>query len=173
MSPAGKETFLATWGAFKKARPELAGHGERLLRPFGEEIGFGLIATVRKDGGPRVHPCCPALSDKALYVFIPKRSPKLHDLLRDGRYALQAIPGKEDEEFYLTGRARRIDDDNTRYAAAQVAKMGSHRVGDHFEAPADEVLFELSIERALHTTWENWAQPGTRPIYEKWIEEKA
>jgi hypothetical protein len=106
-------------------------------------------------------------------VFVVKTSPKLNDLTRDGRYALHAFPADQDEEFYLAGRARRIDDQATRYSAAQAAQIGSHRVGDHFEPPADEVLFELSIERALHTTWENWAQPGTRPIYEKWIEEKA
>ncbi|HET9200351.1 MAG TPA: pyridoxamine 5'-phosphate oxidase family protein [Dehalococcoidia bacterium] len=161
---------MATWGDFKETRPELAAHGERLIKQHG--IGLGFIATIRKDGGPRLHPCCPALSDSALYVFVVETSPKLQDLLRDPRYALHAFPAEQDEEFYVAGRARRMDDDATRYTAAQAAQIGSHRVGDHFEAPADEVLFELSIERALHTTWENWAKPGTRPIYTKWNEEK-
>jgi hypothetical protein len=171
MSPAGKETTLATWGEFKKARPELAAHGERLLKQHG--IGLGFIATIRKDVGPRLHPCCPGLGENALYVFVVETSPKLHDLTRDGRYALHAFPADKDEELYVAGRARRVDDKETRNLAAQAAQIASHRVGDHFEAPADEVLFELNIERALHTTWENWAQPGTRPIYEKWIEEKT
>lgn len=162
---------MATWGEFKKERPDLAEHGHRLFKKHG--IGLGFIATVRKDGGPRIHPCCPALADEQLYVFVVERSPKVHDLVRDGRYALHAFPADEDEEFYITGRAERRDDDETRYLAAQAAAIGSHKVGDHFEPPKDEVLFALSIERALHTTWENWAKPGTRPIYTKWIEEKT
>ena len=162
---------MATWGEFKSASPQLAEHGLRLFKQHG--IGLGFIATVRKDGGPRVHPCCPALGEEGLYVFVVERSPKLHDLTRDGRYALHAFPADEDEEFYVSGRATRRDDDETRYLAAQAAAIGSHRVDDHFEPPADEVLFELTLERALHTTWENWGQPGTRPIYQKWNEEKT
>jgi hypothetical protein len=31
------------------------------------------------------------------------------------------------------------------------------------------VLYELRINRALHTTWRNPRQPDTEPIHTKWI----
>ena len=38
-------------------------------------------------------------------------SPKLHDLLRDGRYALHSdLSPDNDDEFYLTGRVRPVED---------------------------------------------------------------
>lgn len=151
---------MATWGELKEARPDLAEHGARLLKQYAVAMAF--IATLRKDGAPRLHPCCPALTETGLYVFIPHTSPKLHDLSRDPRYALHTfLPEEGDEEFYVAGKAARVDDPDVR--AAMVA---TH----HYAPPADEAFFELSIERALHTTWENWATPETRPIYEKWQE---
>ena len=32
----------------------------------------------------------------------------------------------------------------------------------------DEVLFELLLERVLHTTWENWGTTDIRPRYRRW-----
>jgi Pyridoxamine 5'-phosphate oxidase len=160
---------VTTWEQFAEQQPGMAADGARLLEYFGQGLGF--IATVRKDGGPRVHPCCPTLAGGRLWVFVVKTSPKLQDLMRDGRYALHTFPlppQGQDEEFYVSGRAGRSDDPAARKMVAEAARMGSHRVDDGYEAPDKEVLFELSIERALHTTWENWAQPGTRPIYTKW-----
>jgi hypothetical protein len=140
------------WTEFAHAAPQIAAEGERLLQQFG--IGLAFIATTRKDGGPRLHPCCPQLADGRLYVFVTGPSPKRFDLERDGRHALHTFPPADDDEFYCTGRARSIGDASVRAAIAQRAK---HDVRD------DEVLFELSIERALFTTWINPRQPDTRP----------
>ncbi len=46
-----------TWGEFEQAQPGLAEAGGALLYQFG--VGLALLATVRRDGGPRVHPMCP------------------------------------------------------------------------------------------------------------------
>jgi hypothetical protein len=147
-----------TWADFSKVAPKVSGEGERLLHQFG--IGLAFIATTRKDGGPRLHPCCPLLADGHLYVFVTGPSPKRFDLERDGRYALHSFPpAGNDDEFYCTGRVRAIEDDAQRAAIAQRAK---HNVRD------DEVLFELLLERALFTTWINPRQPDTRPVYSKW-----
>lgn len=146
-----------SWADFKRSRPDLAGRGAELIKRHG--VGLGFIATVRPDGGPRVHPCCPAITDTGLYVFVVDRSPKYRDLLRDPRYALHAFPADQDEEFYVAGAAARIDD-----ASVWEAVVATH----HYRPREDERLFELRIDRALHTTWTNWAQPDTKPNYTRW-----
>ena len=96
---------MVTWKQFEESEPELAALGEGQLFQFG--VGLAFLATVRKDGAPRLHPLCPVLHDGHLYIFVPQSSPKREDLLRDGRYALQVFPPPKEvsEEFYLTGKA--------------------------------------------------------------------
>jgi len=149
------------WSDFERAAPGLAAVGRRLIYCVGPDgPGLGFLATTRVDGGPRVHPVCPALHDGALVVFVIGASPKRRDLARDGRYALHAFPGQDDDEsFYCTGPAREIRDPARRRAAeASVV---------HTVKP-DEVPFELALERVLHTTWIAPRTPATRPVYEKW-----
>lgn len=50
-----------TWTEFERQQPALADAGRRQLYQVG--IGLAFLATVRPDGGPRVHPVCPVLSD--------------------------------------------------------------------------------------------------------------
>ncbi len=86
---------------------DLASAGEELLYQFG--VGLGFLATVRSDGGPRVHPMCPLLHEAGLYGFLVP-SPKRGDLLRDGRFSIHSFPSEENEDaFYITGRARMIE----------------------------------------------------------------
>src|SRR3954471_2866956 len=117
--------------------PDMAATGRQLLYQFGP--GLGYIATVRKDGGPRVHPFCPILDDGQLWAFILTASPKGRDLLRDGRYALHAFPKPEtDDEFYVSGTAVVVDDPATR---TSVTNATTANVGQ-----AEETLFALDIE---------------------------
>ena len=80
---------MLTWGELRAARPDLAETGRALLYQVG--VGLGYLATVRADGGPRVHPVCPILTDDGIYLFVVS-SPKRADLRRDPRYALHAFP---------------------------------------------------------------------------------
>src|SRR5204863_7350541 len=107
---------MVTWKEFATVEPDLADVGRALLFQFG--VGLAFLATVRKDGGPRLHPVCPVLSHGRLYVLIILTSPKQQDLLRDGRYALQTFPQPKPDsaEFYLTGRADLIEDTRLRRA---------------------------------------------------------
>jgi len=150
--------MMVTWQEFATARPDLAFIGERLLYQY--QVGYAFLATIRKDGGPRLHPVCPAIANGHLYVFIGDTSPKMADLLREERYALHTFPPEQgDEEFYCTGRARPVD--GTQLRAEVIAVYHRH--------PRDsEMLFELMIEHVLHTIWENWATPKSRPVYTKW-----
>src|SRR5262249_55342210 len=137
---------MVTWKEFEAAAPELARAGRSLLNQFG--VGLAFLATVRKDGAPRLHPVCPVLSDDRLFVLITPASPKRHDLLRDGRYALQTFPQPKpgSDEFYITGKAVVVDDPATRSAILRDAK--------HM-ANAQETPLELLIDRVMHTRWEH------------------
>src|SRR4051812_21086285 len=73
-------TPMVTWHEFAAAEPELAVAGRSLLFQFG--VGLAFLATVRKDGAPRLHPLCPVLSNDRLFVLITPTSPKRYDLLR-------------------------------------------------------------------------------------------
>jgi hypothetical protein len=57
---------MTTWQEFTASKPELAAIGKRLFmlgpESGGFEGGLAYLATIRKDGGPRIHPISPALS---------------------------------------------------------------------------------------------------------------
>lgn len=150
---------MVTWKDLSVAAPELARVGSTLLNQFG--VGLAFLATVRGDGAPRLHPVCPVISGERLFVLITTTSPKHQDLIRDGRYALQTFPQPKpgSDEFSLAGRARLIDDAATRTAVLRDAR---HR------ADEAEALFELWIERVMHTRWENVLTPDMRPVRRKW-----
>ena len=95
---------MASWSEFAADAPRLADGIRPLMQQYGP--GFGYLATVRADGGPRVHPVSPVITDDGLYCFVID-SPKRRDLERDGRYALHSFPPEEsDDEAYVAGRAR-------------------------------------------------------------------
>ncbi|MGH7315228.1 MAG: pyridoxamine 5'-phosphate oxidase family protein [Candidatus Rokuibacteriota bacterium] len=150
---------MVTWKDFAAAAPELAQVGSALLNQFG--VGLAFLATVRRDGAPRLHPVCPVISGERLFVLITPTSPKRQDLIQDGRYALQAFPQPKpgSDEFYLAGQARLIDDPATRTAVLRDAK---HR------ADESETTFELWIERVMHTRWENVLTPEMHPRHRTW-----
>jgi hypothetical protein len=153
---------MATWAEFESAAPELAAAGKKLVYQFG--IGLGYLATVRKDGGPRVHPFCPVMADGGLYgLIIP--SPKQDDLVRDGRYAFHTFPSADrDDEFYLTGTARRLDD----RALEQHVREAFEATGGHSDST--ESLFEFHIERAFLAAYQPRAEGWWPPAHTTWRE---
>jgi hypothetical protein len=148
---------MAEWAAFAAAMPEMAAAGRQLLYQYGP--GLGYLATVRPDGGPRLHPVCPTLVDDRLFVAVLARSPKCGDLLRDGRYALHATGADDvDDEFALQGRAHRAGADGIATCERGLARDG---VASH-----DHVVFELDVERAL---WSKYGpRPSWPPVYTRW-----
>ena len=82
---------MASWEEFEEGRPDLAAAGRALFYQFG--VGLAFLATVRRDGGPRVHPMCPLIHGGGLFAFIVP-GPKQADLRRDGRYALHSFPAR-------------------------------------------------------------------------------
>jgi hypothetical protein len=113
---------MVSWPQFAAAAPGLATDVRALLEQYGR--GLAYLATVRADGGPRVHPVAPVFTDDGLFCFV-MRSPKRRDLERDGRYALHSFPSEDsDDEAYLAGTAvpvtdpRRVDQLASRFGAA-------------------------------------------------------
>jgi Pyridoxamine 5'-phosphate oxidase len=154
---------MASWETFEREQPEMAAAGRRLIYQQGPEApGYAFLGTVRRDGGPRVHPISPVIAGGGLYAFIVNLGYKYHDLLREPRYALHAFtPPAGGEEFYVTGGASTVTDAAER-AAVRGATGGA--LGNH----DFEVLFRFDIERALHTKWENWGRAQTWPTFTKW-----
>src|SRR5258706_11476503 len=111
-------TSWYSWSDFAGASPRLAADVRALMELYGQ--GFGYLATVRRDGGPRLHPVSPVIAEGGLYCFVTL-SPNRGDLERDGRYALHAYPADHShDEAYLTGRARAVHDDLRRHRLAQL-----------------------------------------------------
>ena len=150
---------MVTWKELAAAEPGLADVGRSLLFQF--NVGLAFLATVRRDGAPRLHPVCPVLSNGRLFVLITPTSPKRHDLLRDGRYALQSFPQPKagSDEFFIAGKAMPVNDSAAR---ADILRDATHM------ADASETAFELWIDRVMHTRWENVLTPQMRSVHRKW-----
>jgi hypothetical protein len=129
-----------SWADFAEASPLLAADVRLLFEQYGR--GFAYLATIRRDGGPRIHPIAPVITEGGLYGFVLP-SPKRNDLIRDGRYALHAYPPEHsDDEAYLSGHARPVTDDRRRDRVARI-----HRASPD----VDWQLFEFAVEVAMVT----------------------
>lgn len=154
---------MVTWSEFEAAAPSLAKQACRLF--YRTETGEALLATVRGDGLPRIHPIYLAVVEGRLVAFITS-SAKAVDLATDGRFALHnhQDPSTPDE-VQLRGRVRSVDDAATRARFADAW---------YFETTEEYRLFEFMIEHALlgergpndwpprYTSWKsaNGAQNG-------------
>lgn len=152
---------MATWEAFATSAPDLAAAGAGLLTQFGPGLAF--LATVRADGGPRLHPICPVIANGELWAVVITASPKCADLRRDGRFALHSFPPEEvDDEFAIRGTAIEAHDVEpgdpawVRIQAATTASVGR----------PDETPFRLRIDSAMLATYE--ARGVFPPAYRTW-----
>ena len=153
---------MASWPEFVAAAPWLARAIRGLVHQYGP--GLGYLATVRPDGGPRVHPVSPVVTDQGLFCFVIN-SPKRRDLERDGRYALHAFPPEDsDDEAYLAGRAHPVTD---RRRVARIAELSRAAPG------VDWRLFEFTVDVAMLTRYPGSAPTASRgscprPSYHIW-----
>lgn len=155
---------MARWQDFKEASPELATLGEERLShprtPGQGPLNFAYLATMAASGRLRLHPCCPTIANGGLYFFAESHTPKLGDLRHDGRFALHSLMWpelKKGGEFYICGRAREITDPDERALVAASEHIS-------WDPPTTDALFELLLDRALDTTWDEGYK------YKKWIE---
>jgi hypothetical protein len=151
---------MATWSEFAVVAPHLAASIHALVHQYGP--GLGYLATIRSDGGPRVHPVSPFITPDGLFCFVVN-SPKRRDLERDGRYALHSFPPEvTDDEAYVSGLARLVADHERvqRYAAEMRA-----------EPLADWRLFEFTVDVAMivrHTRPTGAVGQRAQPLHQIW-----
>jgi len=147
-----------TWADFAAAAPELAAAGAHHLD---RAEGAALLATVRGDTPPRIHPVTVGIVDGGLYVFLLD-SAKREDLLDDGRYALHAHQDMAaPDEFSVRGHARLVP------AGALRDRVGG---GWYFEVDETYWLFELRIQSAIlgERAADEWP-----PRYRRWSSASA
>jgi hypothetical protein len=112
------------WDDLQAQQPRLGAVAhDRLLGP-----GVLLVATIRRDGTPRLSPVEPLVLDGDLWLSMLLGSRKAADLHRDPRVLVHSVvtgPNGEDGEIKLRGTAVAADDHDAqqRYADAVSAVL--------------------------------------------------
>jgi Pyridoxamine 5'-phosphate oxidase len=153
--PMPTDRFAApvSWGDFAAVEPDLAAAGARHLD---RSTGAALLATVRGDAAPRLHPVTVGIVGDGLFVFLLD-SAKRRDLAADGRYALHAHQDQgAPDEFSVRGRARLVPMGELRERVA---------AGWFFEVDDTYWLFELRVQSAIlgERAADEWP-----PRYRRW-----
>ncbi len=128
-----------SWQALEDGNKELAEFGSKRLAS--NHVGY--LATIRKDGSPRVHPMTPFVGEGHLLFFTDDGSLFHRDLQRDGRCALHCSVATQEGgegEFFVRGHATLTDDPDLR---ALAEKNAPYDVWETY------ILFELSVESAF------------------------
>ena len=132
---------MASGGEVERPAPELAAAARGLL----DEFRHKTLATIRRDGSPRISGSELEIADGEMWLGSMWRSVKALDLLRDPRFALHS--GSPDPDAGWTGDAklagRAID-------VTAESETSSHRfrleiselVVVHLGEPADHIVIE-------------------------------
>jgi hypothetical protein len=170
---------VATWAEFESRAPELADFAARLWHgivalnrgdpppPAAPCFAIAYLASVRRDGSPRVHPFCPILAGGRLFAAIPRSSPKGWDLRRDPRCAIHALPGPDDDELCIRAAVAEVTlDPATRDLVSGVVALSG--VGGMIESAAADPLFEFELIQVDVARWLDIGQRSTRAIRWRW-----
>lgn len=133
---------MATWADFEREDPALAERARLLL--IGDR--YAVIATIRKDGSPRVSGVDLVLADGDLWFAAALGSRLAGDLERDPRFALHGPPSPRsswDGDAKLNGRAVREGDPGRAERAATALGVGDP---DHY------AIFRADLQQAIVTT---------------------
>jgi hypothetical protein len=128
------------WSDLVARQPRLADTGRTKLL----ERGVVLVATIRRDGTPRISPVEPFVLDGELWLSMMRGSTKARDLLRDPRILVHSVITTRDGgegEFKVRGSARPEADPDVhqRYAAAVWDSLGWRPVPGEFHLFAVEI----------------------------------
>jgi hypothetical protein len=99
---------MASWSEVQGAAPDLAGFVQGRF----EAYGLGLLATLRRDGSPRISGIEPLFAEGELWLGMMPGSRKAADLMRDPRFALHnATVDKQVErgDAKIAGHARPVE----------------------------------------------------------------
>jgi hypothetical protein len=101
---------MATWAELERADADVAAFGRQRF-----ESRVVMHATLMADGAPRLHPVSPWFAGRLLLVSFRSTSPKVAEILPDGRYAMHSVQPAEDHEgaageFLLRGWMEQISE---------------------------------------------------------------
>jgi hypothetical protein len=147
---------MASWKEFEAAAPELAGRARAAFDAHRHK----LLATLRRDGSPRISGIEATFADGELWLGMMPGSRKALDLRRDPRLALHSpsLDPPDDPTTWggdakLAGRAVEVDDpalkarlaggsgqpDESHLFRVDITEVVHTRVGD----PPDHLVIEL------------------------------
>jgi hypothetical protein len=153
---------MVTWVTVERMVPQLAA----AVRGRFEAYGLGLVATLRRDGSPRISGIEPLFALDELWLGMMPRSLKALDLIRDGRFALHgATTDKQltDGDAKISGLALRIDDEATfvRHREAFAAATGYPPPEGPFELfRADVKEISILTPSGDHLNIDFWSEAG-------------
>jgi hypothetical protein len=151
------------WSDLVERQPRLAEIADsRLIEP-----GVVLVATIRRDGTPRLSPVEPLVLDGDLWLAMLWGSRKAADLNRDPRVLVHNIVTSRDGqlgEVKLRGRAEPVDDVEVqrRYAETAAAQLGWRAEVGRFH------LFRVELDDVTYLRYDDatgdqyvvqWPQP--------------
>jgi len=154
---------VASWAEVEAAAPELA---ERVKERF-QSTGLALLASLRKDGSPRIGGIEPLFALDELWLGMMLDSRKALDLRRDPRLALHnATEDKEvtNGDARISGRAIELTDEESleRFSRAFQAETG-------YAPPPPYHLFKVDVIELMflkpggdHLVIESW-RDGEQP----------
>jgi hypothetical protein len=106
---------MASWRELEQSAPELAARARELLDAGKHKT----IATLRKDGSPRISGTEADIVNGDLWFGSMLNALKARDLLRDGRFALHSAslsPPDWEGDAKVAGIAVEVDDDDAKRA---------------------------------------------------------
>jgi hypothetical protein len=152
---------MASWAEIETAAQELAARARAAFDAHKHKI----LATLRRDGSPRISGIEATFSDGELWLGMMPGSRKAIDLRRDPRLALHSAsldppddPTAWPGDAKLTGRAVEVDDPE------RLRKLGA---GDD---PAGAHLFRVDITELVHT---RVGDPADHLVIDLWQEGKG
>ena len=149
---------MASWAEIETAAPELAARARATFDAHKHKV----LATLRRDGSPRISGIEASFADGQLWLGMMPGSRKALDLRRDPRLALHSasVDPPEDPSGWagdakLSGRAVEVDD------PALLERMGAG------EEAGEAHLFRVDVAELVHT---RVGEPADHLVIELWRE---
>src|SRR5919108_2236408 len=133
---------MPSWSQVEAEAPELAARARRMFDAFKHKT----IATLRRDGSPRISGTEIQFEDGEMWIGSMWRAVKALDLQRDGRFALHS--GSPDPDAGWTGDAKV----SGRAVELTEAQATSHR----FRLDVTELVVVSLGDPADHIVIESW-----------------
>ena len=153
---------MASWSEVEAAAPELAARVRATMDAHKHKV----LATLRRDGSPRVSGIEATFTDGELWLGMMPGSRKAMDLRRDPRLALHSAsedPPADDPSAWagdakMAGRAVEVDD------PALLERLGA---GDQ---AGEAHLFRVDVDELVHT---RVGDPADHLVIEVWQQGKG